>query len=126
MEILFHAPDVAKCIGCGVECGVVGDFGLADPLCPACEQSACLWEAEKTFASATSIILARPPFDSLSLEDRQELLNQFFAGIGYVPEAVHPYEAEQWFNPPQDSSPSEYRVHVQLRNGTTGVLPWRS
>lgn len=123
METYSHPPDIATCIGCGVECGVIGDFGLADPLCPACAESAWRWEAERTFADATSIILARGHFACLSVDDRQELLNQFFSGIGYVPEAVNPAEAEAWLNPPQ-STP--YCVHVQRSNGTTEILTWLS
>ena len=122
MDSLSHSPDIATCIGCGVECGVIGDFGLADPLCPACAESAWRWEAERTIADATSIILARGPFACLSLEDRQELLNQFFAGIGFVPEAVRPDEAEQWLNPPTP----EFRVHVHRSNGKTEILTWLS
>jgi hypothetical protein len=111
--------------------GVIGDFGLADPLCPACAQSAWRWEAERTIADATSIILARGHFACLSVEDRQELLNQFFSGIGYIPQAVEPAEAEAWLNPPQFASvPAApiptYCVHVQRSNGKTEILTWLS
>jgi hypothetical protein len=100
METLSHSPDVAKCNGCGVVCGVDGDFGLSG-LCPACEQSLVELDAQRTIGDATAVILGRKPFDGLSVEDRQELLNHFFAGIGYVPQAVKANEAERWLNPPQ-------------------------
>lgn len=126
MDTLFNSPDVATCIGCGVECGVVGDFGLADPLCPACAQSAWRWEAERTFGDATSIILARGPFSCLSLEDRQELLNQFHAGIGYVPQAVNPDEADAWLNPPHVNSAPTYSVSIRDSAGRTFQIEWLS
>jgi hypothetical protein len=124
MDTLFNSPDVATCIGCGVECGVVGDFGLADPLCPACAQSAWRWDAERTISDTVSIILGRPPFDCLSREDRQELLNEFHAGIGYVPEAVKPQEAAAWLNPPHSALSIYYNVQFRTSNGTPMTFPW--
>src|SRR5579863_1955550 len=120
METLSQSPDVAKCVGCGVVCGVVGDFGLADPLCETCSQAQWRWEAERSISDSVSIILGRKPFDCLSIEDRQELLNRFFAGIGYVPDAVNPDEADQWLNPP------EFNVNVRDSAGHELTIPWQS
>lgn len=122
METLFESPDVAKCPGCGVVSGIVSDIGLPDPLCPSCAKSAWQWEGQKAIADTTSIILGRKPFDCLSREDRQELLNQLLGGIGYIPEAVNADEAEQWLNPPGTPT-DEYRVTVKGSNGQRFVIP---
>ena len=124
MDTLFHSPDIATCPGCGVVCGVLGDFGLADPLCRACGQSALRWDAERAIGESVSIILGRPPFDCLSREDRQELLDQLHAGIGYVPQAVNADDAAQWLNPPDSVSPIYHHVHFRMSDGSETTLPW--
>jgi len=124
MDTVFASPDVATCPGCGVVCGVLGDFGLADPLCRACAQSAWRWDAERTISDSVSIILGRSPFDCLSREDRQELLNQLHAGIGYVPEAINADDAAQWHNPPGPARPLYYYVEFRTSGGTPMTFPW--
>lgn len=78
-------PEVQQCIGCGAP--VSGNFGIADPLCPACEQSQIRADAEQTIAGAIDLVLGRGAFARLSVADRQELLGRRWAEIGQAPNA---------------------------------------